>query len=48
MIPVVTVYLFIFIAGVSVGWIVTHCILGYRYEKLIRDEYRRKTKTQGW
>ena len=37
MIPVVAVYLFLFVAGMSVGWIITHCILGYRYEKLIKE-----------
>jgi len=43
MIPVEAVYLFFLVVGLSVGWIITHCIIGYRYEKLIRDEYMKKS-----
>ena len=38
MIPIGAIYLFIFVVGISIGWITTHCIIGYKYEKYIRDE----------
>ena len=43
MIPIESVYLFFFLAGGSIGWITCHCYVGYRYERLIHDDYVRKT-----
>jgi len=42
MIPTWAIYLFIFTAGASVGWITTHAIVGYLYEKLLLTSYVRK------
>ncbi|HUS98903.1 MAG TPA: hypothetical protein VMY59_01110 [Candidatus Thermoplasmatota archaeon] len=42
MIPLYTIFVFFFTGGLAIGWIITHCIIGYRYEKLILNEYDKK------
>jgi len=42
MIPTESIYLFFFIGGLAAGWITTHTIIGYKYEKLLLNEYNKK------
>jgi hypothetical protein len=47
MIPQYALFIFFFTGGLAVGWITTHIIIGYKYEKLILTEYK-KNKGGAW